>query len=102
MYKILAFVVIVCVINACAFYIEGFIVSVVCSGAEGMAQLEKDRSVSFLEACAYKCAILSCNNPDEFAENFGHYVRKDDFTTGLKTLLENDAWKQKGEKDTNT
>ncbi|MDI6847559.1 MAG: glycosyltransferase [Candidatus Bathyarchaeia archaeon] len=27
--------------------------------------------VSFLEACAHKCAILSTQNPDDFAANFG-------------------------------
>lgn len=54
--------------------------------------------VSFLEACAYKCAILSNNNPDGFASNFGYYVKDNDFSAGLRFLLENDGWKQKGEK----
>lgn len=54
--------------------------------------------VSFLEACAYKCAILSCNNPDDFAESFGYYVKKDDFVDGLKILLENDNWRDKAQK----
>jgi len=54
--------------------------------------------VSFLEACAHKCAILSCNNPDNFASDFGFYVRNGDFFTGLKNLLEGSQWKEKGEK----
>lgn len=54
--------------------------------------------VSFLEACAHKCAILSCNNPDNFANNFGFYVRDGDFFTGLKNLLEDTQRKEKGER----
>lgn len=54
--------------------------------------------VAFLEACAHKCAILSCNNPDNFASNFGFYVRNGDFSAGLKNLIEDMQWKEKGER----
>jgi glycosyltransferase involved in cell wall biosynthesis len=54
--------------------------------------------VAFLEACAHKCAILSCNNPDNFASNFGFYVQDGNFSIGLKNLLENMRWKEKGER----
>lgn len=54
--------------------------------------------VSFLEAAAYKCAILSSNNPDDFAKNFGYYVTDGDYTKGLRFLLENDEWKKLGER----
>lgn len=54
--------------------------------------------ISFLEAAAHKCAILSSNNPDDVAKNFGYHVTSEDYTKGLKSLLENDAWKEKGER----
>jgi glycosyltransferase involved in cell wall biosynthesis len=54
--------------------------------------------VAFLEACAHKCAILSCNNPDDFASDFGFYVRNGDFSAGLRNLLEDMRWKEKGER----
>jgi glycosyltransferase involved in cell wall biosynthesis len=56
--------------------------------------------VAYLEALSYKCAILSYTNPDGFASNFGYWVKKggpSDFIRGLKSLLENDDWKKKGE-----
>lgn len=52
--------------------------------------------VSFLEAAAYECAILSSNNPDNFAEKFGYHVRDNDFAKGLKFLLEDEEWREKG------
>lgn len=54
--------------------------------------------VAFLEATAYKCAILSSNNPDGFAENFGFHVKNDDYISGLKFLLDQDRWREKGER----
>jgi glycosyltransferase involved in cell wall biosynthesis len=57
--------------------------------------------VSYLEACAHKCAILSHENPDDFAKNFGYHARigdLKDFEKGLKWLLEDDRWKDLGEK----
>jgi len=56
--------------------------------------------VSFLEAAAHKCAILSHQNPDDFARNFGYHVTYDDltgFSQGLEFLLEQRHWKKKGE-----
>lgn len=52
--------------------------------------------VSFLEAAAYECAILSSNNPDNFAEKFGYYARDNDFAKGLRFLLEDEEWREKG------
>ena len=43
--------------------------------------------LSFLEASAYGCAILSAVDPDQFATRFGGLVRDDDFASGLQTLL---------------
>ena len=54
--------------------------------------------VAFLETAAHKCAILSSNNPDDFAKNFGYHVTDDNYAKGLRYLLENDIWREKGEK----
>lgn len=43
--------------------------------------------LTFLEASAYGCAILSPVNPDQFATRFGRQVHNDDFASGLKALL---------------
>jgi glycosyltransferase involved in cell wall biosynthesis len=52
--------------------------------------------VSFLEAAAYKCAILSNNNPDNFAQDFGYFAKEEEYSKGLRILLKDDAWKEKG------
>ena len=52
---------------------------------------------SFLEAAAHKCAILSANNPDGFAENFGYHVRNDNYAAGLEILLKGQRWKRLGD-----
>ncbi len=52
---------------------------------------------SFLEAAAHGCAILSSVNPDDFASRFGYHARQDDFVVGLRALLSNDLWRQRGE-----
>jgi len=54
--------------------------------------------VSFLEAAAHDCAILSCNNPDNFAKDFGYYVTDGDFNKGLDFLLQENRWKERGRK----
>jgi glycosyltransferase involved in cell wall biosynthesis len=54
--------------------------------------------VSFLEAAAYRCAILSFNNPDGFASEFGCHVTDGDLHRGLRFLLEGDRWRERGEK----
>lgn len=53
---------------------------------------------SFLEASAHKCAILSYVDPDGFASLFGYNAKNEDFAEGLKFLLENNRWKERGEK----
>jgi len=53
--------------------------------------------VAFLEAAAQKCAILSSNNPDGFAENFGYHVKRNDYNDGLKFLLSGNIWQKKAE-----
>ncbi len=52
---------------------------------------------SFLEAFAHGCSILSRVNPDNLVARFGQVVENDQFAEGLERLLENDAWKAKGE-----
>lgn len=54
--------------------------------------------VAYLEAAAYRCAILGSENPDAFAENFGYHVKNDDYTNGLKFLLDDEVWRERGEK----
>ena len=56
--------------------------------------------ISFLEACAHKCAILSYNNPDNFAGNFGYHVKGnslEELNEGLRMLLEGNKWRVLGE-----
>lgn len=52
---------------------------------------------AFLEASAYKCAILAGLNPDNFSSDFGYYVTNHDWNKGLAFLLENGRWKERGE-----
>jgi glycosyltransferase involved in cell wall biosynthesis len=52
---------------------------------------------SFLEAASFKCAILSRVDPDGFASRFGYRVENDDFAAGLRALLQDGAWRGKGE-----
>ena len=54
--------------------------------------------ISFLEASASKCAILSSNNPDGFAEKFGHHATDENYEKGLRLLLKDDMWREKGVK----
>ncbi|MDX9820090.1 MAG: glycosyltransferase family 4 protein [Desulfococcus multivorans] len=53
---------------------------------------------SILEASASKCAILSHVDPDGFASRFGYHAKTDDFPEGLGFLLEDDRWRELGEK----
>lgn len=50
--------------------------------------------VSFIEACASRCAILSSVNPDEFTSRFGYVVKNDDFSEGLSYLLMKNSWRE--------
>jgi len=52
--------------------------------------------VSFLEASAHGCAILSHHDPDGFASRFGFHV-KESYEEGLEWLLYEDNWRQRGE-----
>jgi glycosyltransferase involved in cell wall biosynthesis len=52
---------------------------------------------AFLEAAAHGCAILSEVDPDGFASRFGVRVRRGDFAGGLRVLLQNDRWRERGE-----
>jgi len=57
--------------------------------------------VSYLEACAQRCAILSHGNADDFAGEFGYWAEEgdlEDYHRGLEFLLENNRWKERGEK----
>ena len=53
--------------------------------------------VSFLEAAANRCAILSGVDPDGFASKFGYCVKDDNFVEGLEFLLKDERWKERGE-----
>jgi glycosyltransferase involved in cell wall biosynthesis len=54
--------------------------------------------IAFLEALSHKCALLSTVNPDEIVSRFGYHVRNtDNLKAGLKTLFNNNLWKEKGE-----
>ena len=44
--------------------------------------------LTFLEAGAYGCAILSAVDPDQFATHFGKQVKDGDFVTALPQLLQ--------------
>lgn len=65
--------------------------------------------VSFLEAWAHKCAVLSCQNPDDLTEKYGYFTGKilgtglkaedlKKFEEGFRWLIENNNWEQLGEK----
>lgn len=52
--------------------------------------------VSFLEAAAHGCSILSPHDPDGFASSFGFHTSKHGLSTGLKHLLTDETWRKKG------
>jgi glycosyltransferase involved in cell wall biosynthesis len=57
--------------------------------------------IAYLEAAAHKCAILSHENPDNFASERGYHAVNgtfEEFREGLKWLLEDDRWKKLGTK----
>ncbi len=54
--------------------------------------------VSFLEAAAHRCAILSPHDPDGFATRFGYHAAAGDYVEGLSWLLEGDRWRERGER----
>jgi len=57
--------------------------------------------ISFLEAAANKCAILSYVDSEGFVSNFGYKIKDyslQEYARGLRYLLENDYWKKLSEK----
>jgi glycosyltransferase involved in cell wall biosynthesis len=54
--------------------------------------------VSFLEAAAHRCAILSPHDPDGLATRFGYHAAAGNYTEGLGWLLEGDRWRERGER----
>ena len=52
--------------------------------------------VSFLEAAAHGCAVLSPHDPDGFASRFGYHAAAGDYAYGLGWLLEDDRWRERG------
>jgi glycosyltransferase involved in cell wall biosynthesis len=54
---------------------------------------------AFLEAAAHECAILAgLDYKDGFAYNFGHCALDLDFEAGLRWLLEEDRWRERGKR----
>ncbi len=51
---------------------------------------------AYLEAAAYRSAILSYVDPDGFASKFGFHAAKDNFEEGLRSLLLNNHWREQG------
>jgi glycosyltransferase involved in cell wall biosynthesis len=54
--------------------------------------------LTFIEAAAHRCAILSERNPDGYASQFGYHVNGGDFAAGFQWLLADDHWRQAGER----
>lgn len=55
--------------------------------------------ISFLEAAAQGCAILSIHDPDDFATRFGYKASSiDDLALGLSELIREGSWREKGRK----
>ena len=54
--------------------------------------------VSFLEAAAHGCAILSFHDPDGFSNRFGFHASEGRLEAGLRWLLEEDRWRELGER----
>ena len=52
--------------------------------------------LTFIEAAANRCAILSACNPDGYASKFGYHVTDGDFARGLFLLLADDNWQGAG------
>jgi glycosyltransferase involved in cell wall biosynthesis len=52
--------------------------------------------VSFQEALAHRCALLSSVDPDGLTSRFGRHVTDGDFEAGLQALLEHDRWRDLG------
>ena len=53
--------------------------------------------ITFVEAAAHGCAILSACDPDGFASRFGYHASALDFEAGLHVLLKDDRWRALGQ-----
>ena len=53
--------------------------------------------LTYFEAGGRGCAVLSHVNPDGFLPECGFCAETDNFAEGLRFLLDNDQWRQKGE-----
>jgi glycosyltransferase involved in cell wall biosynthesis len=53
---------------------------------------------SYIESLSYGCAIMSAVNADDIASEYGYHVTNDDFAQGLRFLLEEDRWRERGQK----
>jgi glycosyltransferase involved in cell wall biosynthesis len=54
--------------------------------------------VSFLEAAAHGCAILSFHDPDGFSSRFGFHASEGLLEAGLAWLLGEERWRELGER----
>jgi glycosyltransferase involved in cell wall biosynthesis len=54
--------------------------------------------LTFFEAAGRGCAIMSFVNPDDFASEFGYWAKNEDFSVGMRSLLEDDKWRNQGKK----
>jgi glycosyltransferase involved in cell wall biosynthesis len=52
---------------------------------------------TYMEAAGHRCAILSAVDPDGFASKFGHHAADGDFAAGLRVLLSDNRWRDRGE-----
>ena len=59
--------------------------------------LREGLPTTFIEAAAYRCAILSFVDPDDFATRYGLVAKEGRLKEGLATLLTNNHWRQLGE-----
>ena len=54
---------------------------------------------AYLESLAHKCALLAnSDHGDDFAKRFGYCAAHGDLENGLRFLIENDRWRDLGEK----
>jgi len=53
--------------------------------------------MSFLEALAHKCALLSTQNPDNYTSRFGVWSAPNRLKYCLDVLLQDDLWRKRGE-----
>jgi len=58
--------------------------------------LKEALPTSFVEAAGHGCAILSELDPDGFSSNFGYYITDGDYAAGLRSLLSDGNWREKG------